>query len=209
MYLPKAATPHVLALQNAARRAPSNVASQSPANHKGQQNQALDHIFARKQAKSGPAEHPWSFVVTGRETSSALARSRLTSNIQYSPVSTKLWGSKRLRKMSRAGAGSESSPLSRKREAILHGVRAQVLLSSSPRGKLRRRIEMRGSRTRQNIQRRCVKWRPLTAASREPGEAFDRAEKQPRVEQHQESERWSRAIRMGPLGMSGLIGWGF
>ncbi|KAH8752951.1 hypothetical protein BGZ57DRAFT_860475 [Hyaloscypha finlandica] len=77
-------------------------------------------------------------------------------HIQYGIVSTKLWGSKRLRKISHA------------REAILQ---AHALRSSSPRGKLR--IEMRGSRDGKTYcTSRCVKWRPVTAASREPVDGF-------------------------------------
>ena len=80
-------------------------------------------------------------------------------HIQYGIVSTKLWGSKRLRKISHA------------REAILHAVQARALRSSSPHGKLR--IEMRGSRDGKTYcTSRCVKWRPVTAASREPVDGF-------------------------------------
>jgi hypothetical protein len=54
MYLPKAATPHVFALQNAARRAPSNVASQSQRTAES----SLGHIFARKQQRAAPPNTP-------------------------------------------------------------------------------------------------------------------------------------------------------
>ena len=151
---PKQPHPHVVHPSNTARRAPCNVANQS---QRTAESKPWPHLCP-KAAKERPGRIP---LVRRRRARNKLNPRTLQVDvhIQYGIVSTKLWGSKRLRKISHA------------REAILHAVQARALRSSSPHGKLR--IEMRGSREGKTYcTTRCVKWRPVTATSREPVDGF-------------------------------------
>jgi hypothetical protein len=151
MYLPKAATSSrvVFTLQTP----PAAPLATSPTNHRGQQNQALATSLPES-SKERPGRIPPGHSLSQGEKQ---ARSRFDVYIQYGIVSTKLWGSKRLRKISHALAPAASLRLYRGSGKRFF-TRFKFMCSVHPHGKLR--IGMRGSRERQNVlycTGRCAK----------------------------------------------------